>query len=400
MASASLVLAESQIAERVDQPAKVYFPNLDGLRFFAFFLVYLQHGFGGAFSIDENQKGALRLLRNALFESGWAGVSFFFVLSGFLITYLILSEIKLKGKVDVLAFYTRRVLRIWPLYYVVILFGFVGYPLLKHLLGFSSHIEAGNPLYYLFFLGNFDVIHLGHGHGAMITNITWSVAIEEQFYLCWPLIFFLLPPRAYKYSFPVIILVSGLFRFHNLQDGMVLYFHSLSVISDMAVGGLTAYLAINSEKFTQLFAGLSRPLILAIYCLGFSVLILREHIFVGPVPATLDRLVCSLFFAFILTEQNYSERSPFKIRRLRLCSMLGIYTYGLYLIHPIAITLLTSGLKATSASTGSIIAGVAVGIGGLLLTVTLSYLSYERFEKRFLGLKRRFSYVLSGPQSG
>jgi len=158
-------------------------PNLDDLRFFAFFLVYLQHGFGAALRIDENQKGALRLVRNAVFVSGWVGVSFFFVLSGFLITYLILYEIKLKGNLNVLAFYTRRVLRIWPLYYLVILFDFVGYPLLKSLFGFSSHIEAGNLLYYLSFLGNFDVIRLVHGdvHGPMSSNITWSVAIEEQF---------------------------------------------------------------------------------------------------------------------------------------------------------------------------------------------------------------------------
>lgn len=378
----------------------VFFPNLDGLRFFAFFLVYLQHGFGAAFRIDENQKGALTLVRNAVFVSGWAGVSFFFVLSGFLITYLILYEIKLKGNLDVLAFYTRRVLRIWPLYYLVILFDFVGYPLLKSLFGFSSHIEAGTLLYYLFFLGNFDVIRLVRGdvHAPMSSNITWSVAIEEQFYLCWPLIFVLLPPRAYKYVFSVIILVSGLFRFHNLQDGAVLYFHSLSVISDMAVGGLTAYVAINSDKFKELFVGLSRPLILSVYCLGFSVLIFREYIFVGPVPATLDRLVCSLFFAFVVTEQNYSERSPFKIKRLRLISKLGIYTYGLYLIHPIAITLLTGDPEGTPPFKGSITAGVAVGVAGLALTVMLSYLSYERVEKKFLGLKQRFSYVLSGAQ--
>lgn len=382
--------------ERVDRSATVFFPNLDGLRFFAFLLVYLQHGFGGAFIVDENRSVVIRLVRNAFFDSGWLGVSFFFVLSGFLITYLILSEIKLKGKVDVLAFYARRILRIWPLYYVVILVAFVAYPVLVSLLGFSIHTEARNPIYYLFFLGNFDVIKLGPGQGAMMTSITWSVAIEEQFYLCWPVIFFLFPVRTYKYVFPAVILVSGLFRFYNLQNGMVLYFHSLSVISDMAVGGITAYLAINSERFRQLFAGLSRRLILAVYCLGLSIIILREYIFVQNVSATFSRLVLSVFFAFILTEQNYSEHSLFKIKRLKLISKLGIYTYGLYLIHPIAITLLNGGLKAASASVDSFAVRVAVGVAGFALTVMLAYLSYERFEKKFLRLKQRFSYVLSG----
>src|SRR5262249_15856566 len=128
-------------------------------------------------------------IKRLLFASGWMGVSFFFVLSGFLITYLILREIEVNGKLDILAFYVRRVLRIWPLYYLVIAFGFLCYPLLKSVFGFSSYIETGNSLYYMFFLSNFDVINLGHwlgnGRGAMSTNITWSVAIEEQFYLLW-----------------------------------------------------------------------------------------------------------------------------------------------------------------------------------------------------------------------
>jgi peptidoglycan/LPS O-acetylase OafA/YrhL len=378
---------------------KVFFPNLDGLRFLAFFLVYLQHGFGGAFTLDETQKGITRQLRNAVFESGWAGVSFFFVLSGFLITYLILSEIKVTGRVDVLAFYARRILRIWPLYYLIILFGFFGYPLIKSLFGYSPQIETGSALYYFFFLGNFDVIKLGPGHGAMTTNITWSVAIEEQFYAVWPLIFFTLPTRFYKYAFPVIIILSGVFRFCYVHDGMILYFHSVSVISDMAVGGFTAYAVLNSGRFKSCFSGMSRPLILAGYCLGFSVLVFREYLFAGTVPAVFERLVCSMFFAFILMEQNYCERSLWKLSRLRMVSNLGTYTYGLYLIHPIAILVVISFLKVTLGSATSIIAQFMAGVAGLLLTLIMSYFSYHWVEKRFLALKGRFSHILSGSSS-
>src|SRR6476660_5257777 len=104
--------------------AKVFFPNLDGLRFFAFFLVYLQHAFGDLLA-EIGQPGFwLGRLQTNVSGAGGIGVSFFFVLSGFLITYLILREIQLYGFLDVRAFYIRRSLRIWPLYYAVIIFGF------------------------------------------------------------------------------------------------------------------------------------------------------------------------------------------------------------------------------------------------------------------------------------
>ena len=103
---------------------KVYFPNLDALRFFAFMFVYLRHGFGDVVKPIELGHFILNLLKNGLNDSGDIGVSFFFVLSGFLITYLILKEIEVTGKIDVRAFYIRRCLRIWPLYFVVVGVGF------------------------------------------------------------------------------------------------------------------------------------------------------------------------------------------------------------------------------------------------------------------------------------
>lgn len=175
---------------------RIFFPNLDGLRFLAFLAVYLQHGLGDALGSSAGRSALLTTLYTGIFSSGWAGVSFFFVLSGFLITYLILAEVEWSGKLNVPAFYMRRVLRIWPLYYAVLLFGFWLYPTLKSAIGMSSYIETGNPLNYLLFLSNFDVLSLGKGQGAMSINITWSVAIKEQFYIVWPLLFSSCPRAA------------------------------------------------------------------------------------------------------------------------------------------------------------------------------------------------------------
>lgn len=389
------LVAKKEITVLNTDSHKVFFPNLDGLRFFAFFLVYLQHGFGGAVALNENHNFFLVAVKNAVFASGWAGVSFFFVLSGFLITYLILTEISLTGKIDVGAFYVRRVLRIWPLYYLVLLFAFVMYPVGKSLISLSTYIEAGNPLYYIFFLSNFDVINLGQGHGAMSTNITWSVAIEEQFYLCWPLLFFILPRRSYKYTFILIILGSAFFRFRHIDDGMILYFHSLSVISDMAVGGLCAYCAKSSQNFRQFWFNLPRWAISILYCLGFGLMIFRQQIFVTSLLVVIERLACSLFFAFIVLEQNYCDYSFIKMKNFRHISALGIYTYGLYLLHPIAILLLQIPIKMTVAGEPSLMIKLSIGGVGLLLSIAMSYLSYEYFEKKFLSLKKKFTHVLS-----
>jgi peptidoglycan/LPS O-acetylase OafA/YrhL len=375
-------------------PKKIFFPNLDGLRFFAFFLVFLSHGLAVPSAGVQDQGILLIKLKDFIFNSGWAGVSFFFVLSGFLITYLILTEIKVIGNVDVKAFYIRRILRIWPLYYLVLLFGFVVYPLLKNFLGFSSNMEAANPLYYLFFLSNFGVIQLGQGHGAIFTNITWSVAIEEQFYLVWPLLFFYTPPRFYKFLFPIIILISACSRFYFHNETEVIYYHSLSVISDMAVGGMAAYLALRFERFTEMIAQIPKLTVFSIYVVGLFSIVFRHDVFIGSVLGMLERLFISLFFVFIVLEQNYCHHSIFKMSSLKLISRLGIYTYGLYLLHPIAITILLSILKVLGiGSTAE--SSLGIGVAALLLSIAMSVISYHSFEKKFLKLKSRFTHISS-----
>src|SRR6516225_9567914 len=92
---------------------KVFFPNLDGLRFIAFFMVFLQHGFAQPIDKLGAALGLPTTLTRWPHDTGGLGVSFFFVLSGFLITYLILTEVKSTGRLDVIAFYIRRTLRIW-----------------------------------------------------------------------------------------------------------------------------------------------------------------------------------------------------------------------------------------------------------------------------------------------
>ena len=117
-----------------DKKTKIFFPNLDGLRFFCFVSVFFFHSFATRFaSIKEN--GLYHFVKGVLASNGNLGVNFFFVLSGFLITYLLFAEKEKYKKISVGNFYIRRILRIWPLFYFCVFFGFVIFPILKRALG-------------------------------------------------------------------------------------------------------------------------------------------------------------------------------------------------------------------------------------------------------------------------
>ena len=236
--------------------ARVFFPNLDGLRFVCFFMVFLFHinkSVTEHYLANQLEIPAFFKVFSLLFQNGNLGVNFFFVLSGFLITFLLIREKEYTGKIHVLKFYMRRILRIWPLFYLCVLIGFLLFPYVAHLIGMSSG-ETARPLYYIFFINNFDVIETGHPN-SLILGILWSIAIEEQFYLSWPLMLSFLPLRFFKHACITILAGSLAFRFAYHDQPDVLYFNTLAVIGDMALGGLFAYLTSYPNKFLYMEIG-------------------------------------------------------------------------------------------------------------------------------------------------
>jgi peptidoglycan/LPS O-acetylase OafA/YrhL len=170
-----------------EQPRAGVIPTLDGLRGIAILLVMLHHYtvFPEATSID-------RLISSVVVLS-WTGVDLFFVLSGFLITGILLDT---KGSPRYFrSFYARRTLRIFPLYYLVLFLALVvlpQFPALHTLL--ATPVEGTPPEWpYWTYLTNFSVAERGFMHGWV--DVSWSLAIEEQFYLIWPLVIWLCPPR-------------------------------------------------------------------------------------------------------------------------------------------------------------------------------------------------------------
>ena len=386
--------AISPVISTISSPSKlkkppIFFPNLDGLRFLAFFTVFLFHSF---YTSDPAVKASpIYQVCYALTRQGHLGVNFFFVLSGFLITYLLLSERQATGRIAIGAFYMRRILRIWPLYYVVVLLGFVVYPWLKIYFGQHGYHESAEPWYFVVFLSNFN--NLRNGCETPTLTLLWSVAVEEQFYLVWPLLVAATPFRRMGWLLGGIMALSLSFRALHAHDPQVLGFHTLAVIGDMALGGLTAWLCFRDERLTSTVARLPRWVIALAYALGIGLIYGRAMLNAVPGYEVVERLVLGVFFAFVLLEQTYARYSLVKMKQLRFITFWGTYTYGLYCLHYIALLvgiqlLHRLGLNATPL-------GVVLGdnVTGLVLALAASWLSFNFYEKPFLKLKNRFAFI-------
>ena len=370
----------------------VHFENLDGLRFVAFLLVFVFHAFSAL--QPQSTNAVIRILVSGLtfhFQSGEYGVSFFFVLSGFLISYLIFHDSKATGTFSLKHFYVRRILRIWPLYFVVMAIGFFAFPLFLRAVGVDASPNA-TFLRYLTFNSNFDIMHR-HSYPSPVLAVLWSLAIEEQFYLFWPIILLLVPRKHVPTT--LFIFVAGSLLYRVASTNPLADRHSLSAVIYLATGCLLAYASSFSAKFLYDMHRLPRTIICAVYLAGFFLMSIDQmadyHLrHSGTMPMVRSayqfvRLVFQAsFFAFVIGEQNFSAHSFFKIGRLKRVSILGKYTYGLYLLHMIPICIVKYVPIDLASATIVYFVKVSASFVGVLI---LGYVSYTYFERHFLKLK-------------
>lgn len=317
------------------------------------------------------------------------------MLSGFLITYLLISEYDASGKIELKNFYIRRVLRIWPLYYAVLIFVFFIYPFIKSHIGMPDN-AASKLIYYITFLSNFDV---GHIHETCITrniasqDVTWSVSIEEQFYLFWPLVFTFLPRRFWGFAISLVILSSFAFRIVNNENHIKLYFHTLSVLLDLGIGGLAAYFIKTQTRVKNFFESTSTPMHIAFFALPLVLSMFADIIFTFPYAPAISRVVMATSYMLIIASQAMTTKeSILNLGHFSFGNRWGKYTYGIYLVHPIAIQILDI-VKRVAHVSSSVPISIAFMILAFCLTLLISWVSYEFFESKFLALKRKFEVI-------
>ncbi len=391
-------------------PDRVYFPELDGLRCVAFLLVF---GFHGGFPWIEEAATLASLpvfmvaslvgpraadfaadigpaAARAVARNGWVGVQLFFILSGFLITTLLLREEARFGRVDLKAFWVRRILRIWPLYYLVVALVFFVVPALDGRLRDPEHavmVRRHLP-WFLAFLGNWSMIVQGSFPDDRVT-ILWSVCAEEQFYLICPLI---------------VAWVGRRWRVVVIALGMAL---ALAVRAWVAARGL-GRLALSYNTLAHLDTMLS----------GVALALVLDRFPPGPRAARAAKVWGWGVLAAIVWVMNRSELGhitfgrrtwdylaiwatglgvvaypmlrPGLVRRaLTLAAVvwLGRISYGLYMYHEFALGLVPGGLRGMPVTSLALLA----------LTVAMAAASYYGFERYFLRLKRSWTRVPSRP---
>lgn len=371
----------------------VFFENLDGFRFLCFLSVFFYHSFHTEYD-HLKETGLYQFVKFGVFANGNLGVNFFFVLSGFLITYLLISERDRRGRVSIPKFWMRRILRIWPLFYFCVFFGFIVFPFIKSAFGMTP-METADPIFYLTFLNNFDFISNGQPDSSVL-GVLWSVAIEEQFYFFWPIALAILPVRAYPYFFSLLIGGTLIFRASHvgaMDNGPLFEMHTFSCIGDMTIGGMGAFLVLRNGLH-KWFAQLPRIIIIAFYVAFASVYFFREQLFFhGNAVHVIERSLIAVLILCLIMEQNYSRNSLFKLSRYPRISALGRVSYGLYCLHFIAILITTTLNSKLGFNTALWQVMILETTLALSLSILIATISYKYWETPFLLLKERFSAI-------
>lgn len=365
--------------------SKLYYPHLDGLRSLAFLSVFLFHAY---FTVPANMaESKVYALIHFLTSHGDLGVNFFFVLSGFLITSLLLKEEEFVGSIRLGLFYMRRILRIWPVYYLTFAFGYFAFPWLVSLAG--GHIqETANPWLYVFFLGNFNSIFNGDPASSTL-SVLWFIAVEEQFYAAWPLLLIVFRKNR-PALFISMIACSLIFRAYYVHKPDFLFYHTGSVLSDLAIGSLLGWWTITRPWEINAVVSMKRRQIFSIYLIGMALIILRDYIFINPVLAVIERIVFALFFAFVLLEQSFAQNSFFKAGNFIILSKTGKFTYGLYCLHIPAMVIVTGMTMVWQQHENYWSLLIIIPLATLILSFAFSLLAYYGIEKHFLKIKDKF----------
>lgn len=357
----------------------------DGFRGLAILFVILSH------SCIVQSESTLSRIWYLISAAGWIGVDMFFVLSGFLITRILINS---RGSENFFKnFYIRRILRIFPLYYLFLLFFFVITPKFSTL-DYLFSLDPSHLSWHLLFCSNLLFSKLGFYPGHIV-DVSWSLSIEEQFYLFWPFFVWKLSLKQIRwtcvslYFLSQALILGQYFSHSNLSST---YFFTLTRWDGILFGsGLAATildqnLSFNIKKYFQPLLGFS----LFISIISFS----KGIHTTSPIIQSIGFPSFAIFFSLLLAQLN-SPGLLFKLFSIQPLRTLGKYSYGLYLFHkPTIIVLqkwfspyLKSPILSHSPEFGMFLFQFISVLCSLLVAMVL----FHTYENRFLKLKKYFS---------
>ena len=358
-----------------------YFQALDVVRFVAAVLILITHSYDhwttvpriSALMLDGNGQPAWWAAKVKTFVGSFnIGVDIFFLMSGFLITYLLLAEKKQYGRIDIKSFYMRRVLRIWPLYYFCVAM----VPVLTH----YYNEPPANMTMHLLFVGNFDL--LKNGWGSTAVNHLWSICIEEHFYLVWPLLVAFVPRPRLTTVFSAVVLLSFLTRLYYFyfEPGYnTLYLHTLCRWDALAIGSLLAYARFHGYGLPQV------PLAVRLMLYSATLLVFADDAYGNwdnVFLLSFKKYVFLGVIAFFLGNVLFNPESLVQWRKRTIFHYFGKISYGIYMFHGFVIFYLEREFPRFHDS---------LFIGWVLLfTLVISAASYELVEKPILRFKKYF----------
>lgn len=364
----------------------VYFPNLNGLRAIGASIVMIGH-----VDFIKILWGVSNVQWFPVF--GKIGVALFFSLSGFLITSLLFNELDLTRTIRLKDFYIRRILRIWPLYYWVVLLGLLvlnripalKIPVLSE--GMYNHMTALSLLNVLLIIPNFTHFYIPY------SDQRWSIIVEEQFYLIQPAIVRIFRKRSRLV--PVFILltfsseiVTGLVRAfrldHHISAGVLeAVMEQLKYLGCIAVGCLASTLVYKREsRLKQALFSLPVQWVVLAAIVTLSMLsfyVLRNE------EAFDFRIYCVLF-SIVVVNGGLNPRNIFRLETPVL-NFLGKISYGIYMYHMMCIGIAFAIVRRLGA--GAVVENLLLYVLSIGLTVLVSWLSFDYFESIFLRLKPR-----------
>jgi len=369
--------------------SRSYIAQFDALRFFAALLTALFHGqvFKFFFKAPDITDGYLQS------QLGSHCVTFFFVLSGFLITWLLFREQDKTGSVDVKAFYLRRVFRIWPLYYTILVLGLIVAPALPIALpgavGWGIRkLDAWQLLAWFTFFPN--VQKAGLIPLQLLISHTWSIGMEEQFYGVWPWLV-----RRMRHPITAFLGVVGVFlvlRFvaypvSGSNVNLMLWVTAFR-FDCMALGGVVAWLYYYqaAAPWVQIFRS---PIVLYSSFVGMGLLTLKPDLWAEMYFTPFLAMGYGIALLSLALQQN--RMTWLNAPRLRY---LGQVSYGIYMYNPLGcvlamnvILILPGGINQFSEATW--LTNITYYSLCAFITILLSIISYRYLETPFLRMKDR-----------